>query len=77
MDRCVASASLRQIGTLFEAGAIGQLTDRQLLERFLDVEGDREAETAFEMLVRRHGPMVLGVCRPSQPYQDTRRFGYV
>ena len=26
MDRCVASASLRQIGTLFEAGAIGQLT---------------------------------------------------
>ncbi len=35
------------------------LTDGQLLERFLH-EGD---ETAFTMLLRRHGPMVLGVCR--------------
>jgi RNA polymerase sigma factor (sigma-70 family) len=35
------------------------MTDRQLLERFLAV---RE-EAAFEALVRRHGPMVLGVCR--------------
>src|SRR5437763_1070580 len=34
-------------------------TDRELLERFAR-EGD---ETAFEVLVRRHGPMVLGVCR--------------
>jgi RNA polymerase sigma factor (sigma-70 family) len=37
----------------------GQLTDGQLLELFL---AQRE-ETAFEELVRRHGPMVLGVCR--------------
>lgn len=34
-------------------------TDAQLLERFL---GERE-EIAFEELLRRHGPMVLGVCR--------------
>ena len=34
------------------------LTDGQLLERFLTT---RE-EAAFEALVRRHGPMVLGVC---------------
>src|SRR5262245_32489979 len=34
-------------------------TDRQLLERFL---GRRE-ESAFVALLRRHGPMVLGVCR--------------
>jgi RNA polymerase sigma factor (sigma-70 family) len=35
------------------------LSDGQLLERFL---AGRE-EAAFEALVRRHGPMVLGVCR--------------
>jgi RNA polymerase sigma factor (sigma-70 family) len=35
------------------------LTDGQLLERYL--AGHEEA--AFEALVRRHGPMVLGVCR--------------
>jgi RNA polymerase sigma factor (sigma-70 family) len=33
--------------------------DGQLLERYLS----RREETAFEALVRRHGPMVLGVCR--------------
>ena len=35
------------------------LTDRQLLERFLAHADD----TAVEVLVRRYGPLVLGVCR--------------
>src|SRR5437667_4336518 len=35
------------------------LTDGELLEAFL-TERD---ESAFEALLRRHGPMVLGVCR--------------
>src|SRR5690242_18128398 len=47
----IGTAGLRQTG--------GGLTDGQLLECFLS---DRN-EAAFEALVRRHGPMVLGVCR--------------
>ena len=37
----------------------GGMTDGQLLECFVE----RRDEAAFEALVRRHGPMVLGVCR--------------
>jgi RNA polymerase sigma factor (sigma-70 family) len=37
----------------------GGLTDRQLLEGFLS----RRDEASFAALVRRHGPMVLAVCR--------------
>jgi RNA polymerase sigma factor (sigma-70 family) len=36
-----------------------QLTDRQLLERFAAERGEAE----FSVLVQRHGPMVLGLCR--------------
>jgi RNA polymerase sigma-70 factor (ECF subfamily) len=37
----------------------GRPTDGQLLDQFVA----RREEAAFEELVRRHGPMVLGVCR--------------
>src|SRR5437879_3292317 len=37
----------------------GKATDRQLLHRF----ATRHEEAAFELLVERHGPAVLGLCR--------------
>src|ERR1700730_11936222 len=49
--RHIRRAALRQAGE--------GLTDGQLLECFVT----RRDEAAFEALVRRHGPMVLGVCR--------------
>jgi RNA polymerase sigma factor (sigma-70 family) len=39
--------------------AAGDVSDGQLLERYLA----RREEAAFALLLRRHGPMVLGVCR--------------
>src|SRR5436305_14938435 len=54
-------AVLQGVRTLCRVGAVGGLTDGQLLERFGAGRGGGEA--AFEALVARHGPMVLGVCR--------------
>lgn len=51
--------ALRHIHVLYQGGAVGGLTDGQLLERFA---GSHD-ETAFTALVERHGPMVLHVCR--------------
>jgi polysaccharide biosynthesis/export protein len=55
-------ALMRDIGTLFDAGTAGGLSDRQLLEQFAG-RRDASSEAAFEVLVLRHGPMVLRVCR--------------
>ncbi len=54
---------------LFAAGALGGLTDGQLLDRFLrggreaDADAGADAEAAFAALVERHGAMVWQVCR--------------
>jgi RNA polymerase sigma factor (sigma-70 family) len=49
----------RHIQRLFSVGTVSGLTEGQLLERFIT----HRDEAAFEALVTRHGPMVLGVCR--------------
>ncbi len=53
------SAALRQVGRLWTGGAVSGFSDTQLLERF--VTGGDPSE--FEVLMARHGPMVLNVCR--------------
>src|SRR6266511_3390248 len=50
---------LRQLHGFVGKLALAELTDRQLLERF----AQRREEAAFAALVRRHGALVLGVCR--------------
>jgi RNA polymerase sigma factor (sigma-70 family) len=47
------------IRRLVTAGEISALNDRRLIERFVA----NKDEAVFVQLVRRHGPMVLGVCR--------------
>jgi RNA polymerase sigma factor (sigma-70 family) len=53
---------LRQVHRLFNIGVVGTMSDAELLDRFIS-RRDESAETAFEELVSRHGPMVLRVCR--------------
>ncbi len=62
MNHADSPAVLEGMRTLFSAGAMGLLTDGQLLDRF-GSGADDAAEPAFAALVERHGPMVLGVCR--------------
>jgi RNA polymerase sigma factor (sigma-70 family) len=50
------------IETLFDTGSVTGWSDEQLVRRF-GSERDDAAERAFEVLVQRHGPMVLAVCR--------------
>jgi RNA polymerase sigma factor (sigma-70 family) len=56
---------VKSIETLFRVGAVGGMADAELLELFLTRQD--AAEAAFEALVRRHGPMVFGVCRGVLP----------
>ena len=55
-------AVLNDIEVLFDCGTTAGLTDVQLLDRFL-ADGGASGEAAFTALVKRHGSMVLRVCR--------------
>ncbi|HEV3262212.1 MAG TPA: sigma-70 family RNA polymerase sigma factor [Gemmataceae bacterium] len=50
---------LRHIHSMVDAQSLAGATDGQLLARF----ASQRQEAAFAALLRRHGPMVLGVCR--------------
>src|SRR5262249_60989610 len=52
-------AAIRELGTLFNEGAVGMLSDGQLLDRFLE----RPDASAFEAIIERYGSLVWGVCR--------------
>jgi RNA polymerase sigma factor (sigma-70 family) len=53
------TGALRRLCRQVAADTTEALSDREQLDRFLA----RRDEAAFAALVRRHGPMVLGVCR--------------
>jgi RNA polymerase sigma factor (sigma-70 family) len=53
---------IRQVDALFHAGTAAGLADGPLIERFTRQDGEA-SEAAFAVLVERHGPMVLRVCR--------------
>src|SRR3954453_5440290 len=52
-------AAIRELSTLFNEGAVGMLSDGQLLDRFVE----RRDASAFEAIVERYGPLVWGICR--------------
>ncbi len=56
-----SAALFEQVQILFRTGTAAGMTDRALLERFLD-QGRENGEAAFQVLVERHGPMVFRVC---------------
>jgi RNA polymerase sigma factor (sigma-70 family) len=58
--RVEASVAHPEMTSVMES--VGALSDEELIARFLNPERD-EAEAAFRIMVMRHGPMVLGVCR--------------
>ncbi|QEH35057.1 RNA polymerase sigma factor CarQ [Aquisphaera giovannonii] len=55
----MTDAVVRDLQTLLDVGAMGDLPDGQLLGRFVE----RREGAVFEVIIRRHGPMVWGVCR--------------
>jgi RNA polymerase sigma factor (sigma-70 family) len=58
-DRSSFSAARPPVHTWTGSAPSNGLSDEQLLERFVA----QQDAGAFEVLIRRHGPMVLGICR--------------
>ena len=62
MTKCHSGPVPGPMQSLLETGSMAGMTDRELVGRFA-AHRDAAGEAAFAVLVARHGPMVLGVCR--------------
>jgi RNA polymerase sigma factor (sigma-70 family) len=62
MGKRSTNPALREIRTVYSLGALGALSDAELLALFLTRRG-ADADDAFAALVDRHGSTVLGACR--------------
>ena len=62
MTKCHSGPVPGPMQALLETGSMAGMTDRELVDRFA-AHRDAMGEAAFAVLVARHGPMVLGVCR--------------
>jgi RNA polymerase sigma factor (sigma-70 family) len=60
-SRSMRADVLSELSSLTHIGVVANLSDAQLLDRFL-AGGGEAAEAAFQALVTRHGRMILGVC---------------
>ncbi|MEW4566246.1 sigma-70 family RNA polymerase sigma factor [Tautonia sp. JC769] len=67
MGRRLSGDVIRQIGAIYRGGTVAGLGDEDLLDRFVTRDDRAVAEAAFQAIVTRHGPMVLGVCRRVLP----------
>jgi RNA polymerase sigma factor (sigma-70 family) len=63
MSKMTSSRVSDDLETLFGAGALGHLSDAELLARFLVRDEAAGSEAAFSEILARHGPMVMGVCK--------------
>ncbi len=62
MARRMNGEMLHWLDALYRDGSLAERSDARLLEQFLAASG-AGSEAAFEVLVRRHGPLVHAVCR--------------
>jgi RNA polymerase sigma factor (sigma-70 family) len=57
-----SAIAMEGIQALFSCGVMGSWSDGQLVAQFLSTR-EEGGDAAFRVLLHRHGPMVLGICR--------------
>ena len=66
MNRSNGDTIFNSLRRVFGAGALADAEDQELLEQF----AANQNEAAFAALLRRHGPMVWGVCQRLVPHRQ-------